>query len=41
MSKRQPRLLVEDIVESGNKILSYTDGLSFNEFIENSITFTV
>jgi len=32
MSKRQPALLVEDIVESGQKILSYTKDLTFEQF---------
>ena len=34
MSKREPHLLIEDIIESGNKILDYTQGLSFDEFIK-------
>jgi uncharacterized protein with HEPN domain len=38
MSKRQPLLLVEDIIESGEKILTYTSGLSFQEFIADSKT---
>ena len=38
MSKRQPILLVEDIIESGEKILSYTDGLSFEQFTSDSKT---
>jgi uncharacterized protein with HEPN domain len=33
MSKRQPLLLIEDIIDSGNKILEYTRDLSFEEFI--------
>ena len=32
MSKRTPNLLLEDILESANKILNYTKGLSFEEF---------
>jgi len=32
MPKRTPKLLVEDILESCNKIMDYTDGLSFEEF---------
>src|SRR5439155_16535843 len=38
MSKRQPSLLVEDIIDSGNKILVYTASLSFDEFIADSKT---
>ncbi len=37
MSKRQPELLIEDIIESGNKILNYTAGLSFDGFIKNDM----
>ena len=37
MSKRQPELLIEDILESANKIISYTLNLSFEEFTENSM----
>jgi uncharacterized protein with HEPN domain len=32
MSKREPQLLIEDIIESGNKILEYTRDLTFDEF---------
>jgi len=32
MSKRIPRLLLEDILESGNLILDYTKNMSFEEF---------
>ena len=38
MSKRQPHLLIEDILDSGNKILEYTRGLTFEEFIRDSKT---
>jgi uncharacterized protein with HEPN domain len=38
MSKRQPGLLIEDITESGNKILAYTQNLTFDEFIGDSKT---
>ncbi len=38
MSKRQPQLLIEDILDSGYKILDYTKDLSFDKFIkENKI----
>ena len=37
MSKRQAELLIEDILESANKIISYTLNLSFEEFTENSM----
>ncbi len=36
MSKREPLLLIEDIIESGNKILDYTNNLSFEEFTKDS-----
>lgn len=32
MSKRTPKLLLEDIRESAEKILEYTKGMSFEEF---------
>ena len=38
MSKRQPSLLVEDIIDSGQKILSYTSGLTFQQFMDDSKT---
>lgn len=38
MSKRSPTLLVEDIIDSANKILDYTDSLSFEEFIKDGKT---
>ncbi|MDR2971171.1 MAG: DUF86 domain-containing protein [Bacteroidales bacterium] len=38
MSKRSPELLIEDIIDSANKILSYTDNLSFEEFKSDAKT---
>ena len=38
MSKRTPRLLLEDIQESAEKILKYTRNLSFEEFSEDNKT---
>ncbi len=38
MSKRVPSLLVEDIIDSSNKILDYTRNLSFEEFIQDGKT---
>lgn len=38
MSKRQPILLIQDILESGDKILSYTAGLTFDQFRSDSKT---
>jgi uncharacterized protein with HEPN domain len=38
MSKRDPILLVGDILDSAEKILEYTDGFTFEEFIEDSKT---
>lgn len=36
MSKKEPRLLVTDILESAQKILYYTAGQSFDDFIKDS-----
>jgi uncharacterized protein with HEPN domain len=38
MSKRSPQLLLEDIVEGANKILLYTAGLSFEQFLADGKT---
>jgi len=38
MSERQPKLLVEDIIESAQKILLYTDGMTFDDFIKDHKT---
>jgi uncharacterized protein with HEPN domain len=38
MSRRDPKLLVGDILDSASKILSYTEGFSFEEFIKDSKT---
>jgi uncharacterized protein with HEPN domain len=38
MSKREPTLLAEDIIESANKILEYTSNLTFQEFTTDSKT---
>ena len=38
MSKRNPDLLVEDIIESGRKILSYTNGMTFEDFVNDGKT---
>ena len=38
MSKRTPDLLIEDIIDSGSKILDYTKGLSFDDFLNDSKT---
>jgi uncharacterized protein with HEPN domain len=38
MSSREPRLLIEDILDSANKILDYTKGLSFEDFTKDSKT---
>lgn len=37
MSKRNPTLLIGDIVESGEKILSYTEDISFEQFTNDSM----
>ncbi|MFA6262421.1 MAG: DUF86 domain-containing protein [Bacteroidia bacterium] len=38
MSKREPKLLLSDILSSIEKIKSYTKGYSFDTFIEDSKT---
>ncbi|MDB5286905.1 MAG: hypothetical protein JWR05_1854 [Mucilaginibacter sp.] len=38
MSKRQPLLLLEDILESAEKILTYTQSLTYEEFTADSKT---
>ena len=38
MSNRSAPLLLADILDSGQKILSYTDGLTFEQFIADSKT---
>ncbi|MFP5041817.1 DUF86 domain-containing protein [Parasediminibacterium sp. JCM 36343] len=38
MSSRNASLLVEDIIDSSNKILDYTQNLSFEDFINDSKT---
>ena len=37
MSKRHPNLLIGDILDSADKILSYTSTLSFDEFTRDSM----
>lgn len=38
MSKREPNLLIKDIIDSGDKILIYTEGMSFETFLSDSKT---
>ena len=38
MSKRSSGLLIEDILESGQKILDYTEGLTLEDFTTDSKT---
>ena len=38
MSRRNPDLLLQDIIESCNKILNYTVGLTFDEFVNDNKT---
>ena len=38
MSKRDPNLLIDDIIEGAEKIQSYTSGLSFEQFISDNKT---
>lgn len=38
MSKRNPRLLLRDITESARKIEEYTEGFTYEDFLEDSKT---
>jgi len=38
MSKREPQLLLEDILESAGKIITYTQSLTYDEFTLDSKT---
>ncbi len=38
MSKREPKLLISDMLESCNKILQYTDSMDFEAFCNDSKT---
>ncbi len=38
MSKRSPELLIDDILESGRKILEYTSGFTLDQFKSDSKT---
>ena len=38
MSKRIPQLLINDMLESCNKILQYTEGMTFEDFSKDSKT---
>ena len=38
MSERHPKLLLEDILESAEKIEAYTRSLAYRDFIEDSKT---
>jgi uncharacterized protein with HEPN domain len=37
MSERDPVLLIDDMLESARKILSYSKDLSFDQFVENDM----
>lgn len=37
MSKRSPDLLIQDIIESAEKIIDYTKGLTYDEFKADSM----
>mgnify|MGYP005612183127 CR=1 FL=1 len=38
MSERAPKLLIEDIIESAYKILTYTEGLTYQQFLSDDKT---
>jgi len=40
MSERDPRLYCEDILESGNAILDFVEGMSFQAFCEDRKTYS-
>jgi uncharacterized protein with HEPN domain len=38
MSKRDPALLISDILESANNIINYTNDLSYEDFLKDQKT---
>jgi uncharacterized protein with HEPN domain len=38
MSKRTPQLLVQDILDSCNKIIEYTESMTYDDFVKDSKT---
>ena len=38
MSKRTSSLLISDIIDSGQKIMTYTEGLTYGQFLVDSKT---
>ena len=38
MSKRTPQLLIQDILESCHKIIEYSDGMTYDDFVKDSKT---
>ena len=38
MSKRDPKVLIDDIIESGSKILEYIGDMDFESFLKDSKT---
>lgn len=38
MSVRLPKIILQDMVDAAQKVLLYTDGLSFNDFISDDRT---
>jgi uncharacterized protein with HEPN domain len=38
MSEREPKLLLQDILDSAQKIIAYTDNITYEEFIADSKT---
>lgn len=38
MSKRNDHLLIADMIESGQKIMTYTEGMTYEQFITDSKT---
>ncbi|RYE21114.1 MAG: DUF86 domain-containing protein [Sphingobacteriaceae bacterium] len=38
MSKREPKLLLEDILDCAEKILRYTNDFTFEQFMQNDLT---
>ena len=40
MSERDPRLYCEDILDSGNAILEFVEGLSFEDFCDDRKTYS-
>lgn len=41
MSKRNAQLLIGNMIDSAQKILSYTEGLTYDQFLSDAKTLTL